>query len=135
MYEFTHLSVSAGTAWHSVASSCMPPQASLHRYDLPDKGQKISRSVSLGRGPQHVERLYYNKVSFFEFAEVHARHAPSTDPTPLVQLHLQVNLASGVSEAQGYMCENFGEHFVSPDLGPIGVSSGLVAISPPSGIS
>lgn len=37
----------------------------------------------------------------------------------------QVNLASGTSHARGYFLENFGDHFVVPDLGPIGVSSGL----------
>jgi len=37
----------------------------------------------------------------------------------------QVNLAEGSSFARGYFLENFGDHFVVPDLGPIGISGGL----------
>lgn len=37
----------------------------------------------------------------------------------------QVNLAPGTTSARGYMLENFGDLFVIPELGPIGISSGL----------
>jgi homogentisate 1,2-dioxygenase len=37
----------------------------------------------------------------------------------------QVNLAPGSSSIRGYFLENFGDHFVNPDLGPIGISGGL----------
>mmetsp|Transcript_7931 Transcript_7931/g.17581 ORF Transcript_7931/g.17581 Transcript_7931/m.17581 type:complete len:468 (+) Transcript_7931:110-1513(+) len=37
----------------------------------------------------------------------------------------QVNLASDTAEARGYFLENFGDHFVLPELGPIGISGGL----------
>mmetsp|Transcript_105141 Transcript_105141/g.307292 ORF Transcript_105141/g.307292 Transcript_105141/m.307292 type:complete len:466 (-) Transcript_105141:179-1576(-) len=37
----------------------------------------------------------------------------------------QVNLADGAGMARGYFLENFGDSFVIPDLGPIGISSGL----------
>jgi homogentisate 1,2-dioxygenase len=37
----------------------------------------------------------------------------------------QVNLAEGTREARGYFLENYGELFVIPDLGPIGISGGL----------
>lgn len=37
----------------------------------------------------------------------------------------QVNLAEGTQNARGYFLENFGDHFVVPDLGPIGISGGL----------
>eukprot|EP00930_Biecheleria_cincta_P096368 TRINITY_DN88229_c0_g1_i1.p1 TRINITY_DN88229_c0_g1~~TRINITY_DN88229_c0_g1_i1.p1 ORF type:complete len:474 (+),score=53.66 TRINITY_DN88229_c0_g1_i1:32-1423(+) len=37
----------------------------------------------------------------------------------------QVNLSEGTDSAQGYFLENFGDHFVVPDLGPIGISQGL----------
>lgn len=37
----------------------------------------------------------------------------------------QVNLKEGAKEARGYFLENSGDHFVIPDLGPIGISSGL----------
>jgi homogentisate 1,2-dioxygenase len=41
-------------------------------------------------------------------------------------LLFQVNLASGnAGVARGYYLENFGDQFVIPDLGPIGISSGL----------
>jgi len=37
----------------------------------------------------------------------------------------QVNLAPGTTSAKGYYMENFGDFFVIPDLGPIGISAGL----------
>lgn len=37
----------------------------------------------------------------------------------------QVNLADGTNRARGYMLENFGDQFVVPELGPIGISGGL----------
>lgn len=37
----------------------------------------------------------------------------------------QINLADGTELAKGYFLENFGDQFVIPDLGPIGISSGL----------
>ena len=37
----------------------------------------------------------------------------------------QVNLENGSKEARGYVLENFGSPFVIPDMGPIGISSGL----------
>jgi len=37
----------------------------------------------------------------------------------------QVNLGEGTKLARGYFLENFGELFVVPDLGPIGISGGL----------
>lgn len=37
----------------------------------------------------------------------------------------QVNMEHGVSVAKGYFLENFGDPFVIPDLGPIGISTGL----------
>lgn len=37
----------------------------------------------------------------------------------------QVNLSPGTNRARGYMLENFGDNFVVPDLGPIGISGGL----------
>ncbi|CAK9080981.1 2-dioxygenase (HGDO) (Homogentisate oxygenase) (Homogentisic acid oxidase) (Homogentisicase) [Durusdinium trenchii] len=40
-------------------------------------------------------------------------------------LTFQVNLAEGTSMARGYFLENFGDHFVIPELGPIGISGGL----------
>jgi len=40
-------------------------------------------------------------------------------------IKFQVNLGGGVVSARGYVCENYGSHFVLPDLGPIGLSSGL----------
>mmetsp|Transcript_53865 Transcript_53865/g.125659 ORF Transcript_53865/g.125659 Transcript_53865/m.125659 type:complete len:463 (-) Transcript_53865:336-1724(-) len=40
-------------------------------------------------------------------------------------LTFQVDLAAGSSSARGYFLENFGDHFVVPDLGPIGISGGL----------
>jgi len=39
----------------------------------------------------------------------------------------QVNLAEGTDKARGYFMENYGDFFVIPDAGPIGVSSGLAA--------
>jgi len=40
-------------------------------------------------------------------------------------LAFQVDLAPGTMAARGYFLENFGDHFVVPDLGPIGISGGL----------
>eukprot|EP00931_Biecheleriopsis_adriatica_P030623 TRINITY_DN18038_c0_g1_i2.p1 TRINITY_DN18038_c0_g1~~TRINITY_DN18038_c0_g1_i2.p1 ORF type:complete len:479 (+),score=50.34 TRINITY_DN18038_c0_g1_i2:46-1437(+) len=40
-------------------------------------------------------------------------------------LTFQVNLAQNSASARGYFLENFGDHFVVPDLGPIGISGGL----------
>mmetsp|Transcript_29854 Transcript_29854/g.64616 ORF Transcript_29854/g.64616 Transcript_29854/m.64616 type:complete len:467 (+) Transcript_29854:60-1460(+) len=40
-------------------------------------------------------------------------------------LVFQVNLGSGSKSARGYFLENFGDAFVIPDLGPIGISGGL----------
>jgi homogentisate 1,2-dioxygenase len=37
----------------------------------------------------------------------------------------RVHLQDGVKEARGYVLENFGAPFVIPDMGPIGISSGL----------
>jgi homogentisate 1,2-dioxygenase len=37
----------------------------------------------------------------------------------------QVNLDDSTQEARGYVLENFGAPFVIPDMGPIGISSGL----------
>jgi homogentisate 1,2-dioxygenase len=37
----------------------------------------------------------------------------------------QINMASGVESVRGYTLENFGDLFVVPDLGPIGISGGL----------
>lgn len=37
----------------------------------------------------------------------------------------QINLAEGTTSARGYFLENFGDHFVVPDLGPIGITGGL----------
>lgn len=37
----------------------------------------------------------------------------------------QVNLAEGSRAARGYFLENFGDFFVVPELGPIGISGGL----------
>jgi len=37
----------------------------------------------------------------------------------------QVNLLPGTKEVRGYCLENFGDHFVIPNLGPIGISAGL----------
>jgi homogentisate 1,2-dioxygenase len=37
----------------------------------------------------------------------------------------RVNLSATVQEARGYVLENFGHPFVIPDMGPIGISSGL----------
>eukprot|EP00811_Abedinium_folium_P036543 NODE_9243_length_1437_cov_6.016031.p1 GENE.NODE_9243_length_1437_cov_6.016031~~NODE_9243_length_1437_cov_6.016031.p1 ORF type:complete len:355 (-),score=117.49 NODE_9243_length_1437_cov_6.016031:371-1312(-) len=37
----------------------------------------------------------------------------------------QVNLLPGTKSARGYMLENFGDQFVIPNLGPIGISGGL----------
>lgn len=39
----------------------------------------------------------------------------------------QVNLAEGTDNAKGYFCENFGDFWVIPDAGPIGVSNGMAA--------
>lgn len=51
------------------------------------------------------------------------------DPLELVLIPrgiaFQVNLAEGTSGARGYYLENFGDQFVVPDLGPIGISGGL----------
>ncbi|CAE7769461.1 hmgA, partial [Symbiodinium pilosum] len=40
-------------------------------------------------------------------------------------LTFQVDLPPGTASARGYFLENFGDHFVVPDLGPIGISGGL----------
>ncbi|CAJ1407946.1 unnamed protein product [Effrenium voratum] len=40
-------------------------------------------------------------------------------------LAFQVNLGQQASSARGYFLENFGDHFVLPELGPIGISGGL----------
>jgi homogentisate 1,2-dioxygenase len=37
----------------------------------------------------------------------------------------RVNLGQDVQEARGYVLENFGHPFIIPDMGPIGISSGL----------
>lgn len=40
-------------------------------------------------------------------------------------ISFQVNLGEGTKEGRGYALENFGAPFVIPDMGPIGISSGL----------
>jgi homogentisate 1,2-dioxygenase len=37
----------------------------------------------------------------------------------------RVNLGENVREARGYVLENYGHPFIIPDMGPIGISSGL----------
>lgn len=58
-----------------------------------------------------------------EFGDLHV--APSELALVPRGIAFQINLAMGGSLVRGYFLENFGDPFVIPDLGPIGISQGL----------